>query len=159
MRAKSTTLPRPPAAASGSLKKVSRRDQIRPAIPFTGVKSKDIGRAVAQPAGGIYLTELCKARQTRALAAYRFDAKRVSAVSMPTLLLIGSDTASPHMKQAISSLQGSLPNPTLTVLEGQQHNAMDTARRQLAEAVTNFLLGTTDRPLRGSNWAVTNAAG
>jgi len=90
-------------------------------------------------------------RQMRALAAYRFDAKRVSAVRMPTLLLTGSDTASPHVKQAIGSLRGSLPNPTLVVLEGQQHNAMDTARRQLAEAVTNFLLGTTDGPQRGSN--------
>ena len=83
-------------------------------------------------------------RQMRALAAYRFDAKRMSSVRMPTLLLTGSDTASPHLKQAISSLQASLPNPTLLVLEGQQHNAMDSARQKLAEALTNFLLGTPD---------------
>lgn len=81
-------------------------------------------------------------RQMRVLAAYRFDAKRLSAVGMPTLLLTGSDTASPHVKQAISSLQASLPNRTLVVLEGQQHNAMDSAREQLAQAVTNFLLAT-----------------
>jgi pimeloyl-ACP methyl ester carboxylesterase len=83
-------------------------------------------------------------RQMRALAAYRFDAKRMSSVRMPTLLLTGSDTASPHLKQAISSLQASLPNPTLLVLEGQQHNAIDSARQKLAEALTNFLLGTPD---------------
>jgi hypothetical protein len=44
-------------------------------------------------------------------------------------------------------LLGSLPNPTVVVLEGQQHNAMDTAREKLAHALMNFLLGTTDRHL------------
>jgi pimeloyl-ACP methyl ester carboxylesterase len=83
-------------------------------------------------------------RQMRELAAYRFDAKRMSTVNMPTLLITGSATASPHVKQAISSLRASLPNPTLAVLEGQQHNAMDSAREILAEVVVNFLLDTTD---------------
>jgi len=83
-------------------------------------------------------------REMRALAAYRFDAKRMSTVNMPTLLVTGSDTASPQLKQAIRSLQASLPNPTLVVLEGQQHNAMDSGREKLAEAIINFLLGTTD---------------
>jgi hypothetical protein len=44
------------------------------------------------------------------------------------------------LKQAIDSLQASLPNPTLVVLEGQQHNAMDSARQKLAEAIVSFLL-------------------
>ena len=86
-------------------------------------------------------------REMRALAAYRFDAKRMSTVSTPTLLVTGADTASPQLKEAISSLQASLARPTLAVLEGQQHNAMDTGRQLLAEAVTKFLLDTGDRPL------------
>ena len=80
-------------------------------------------------------------RQLRALAAYRFDVMRMRTVSMPTLLVTGSDTASPQLKQAISSLQSSLPNPTLVVLEGQQHNAMDSGRQKLAEEIVTFLLG------------------
>jgi len=84
-------------------------------------------------------------RQIRALAGYRFDAERMRNVRMPTLLLIGSDTTSPYLKQAISSLQTSLPNPTRVVLEGQQHNAMDSAREALANAIISFLLGTTGR--------------
>jgi len=55
-------------------------------------------------------------------------------------LVTGSDTASPQLRQAIESLQASLPNPTLVVLEGQQHNAMDSARQKLAEAIMSFLL-------------------
>jgi pimeloyl-ACP methyl ester carboxylesterase len=84
-------------------------------------------------------------RQMHALAAYKFDAKRVSAVRQPTLLLTGGETSSPYIKQGIDSLQTSLPHATRVVLEGQQHNAMDSGRDVLAEAITTFLLGTEDR--------------
>jgi pimeloyl-ACP methyl ester carboxylesterase len=80
-------------------------------------------------------------RQMRALAAYRFDPWRMSAIKVPTLLLTGSKSTSPSLKRASRSLQASLPNSTLMVLEGQQHNAMDSGREQLAQAITRFLLG------------------
>jgi pimeloyl-ACP methyl ester carboxylesterase len=66
----------------------------------------------------------------------------MSTVRMPTLLVRGSETPSPELRQAIESLRTSLPNPTVLVLEGQQHNAMDSAREKLAGAVQAFLLGT-----------------
>ena len=78
----------------------------------------------------------------------KFDSKRMNTVNIPTLLLIGSETASPHIRQAISSLQAALPNPTLVVLKGQQHNAMDTSRDMLATAIITFLLGTPDQVTR-----------
>ena len=81
-------------------------------------------------------------RQMHALAAYRFDAARMSTVHQPTLLLLGGDTTSPYLKQAINSLQTSLPNATRVVLKGQQHNAMETSRDMLAAAIVTFLLGT-----------------
>ena len=84
-------------------------------------------------------------RQVRALAAYRFDPKRMSTLNVPTLLLTGSETASPQLKQAISGLLNSLPNRSLFVFEGQQHNAMDTVPQQFAEAVGSFLLSTAGR--------------
>jgi pimeloyl-ACP methyl ester carboxylesterase len=34
----------------------------------------------------------------------------------------------------------SLPNRSLIVFEGQEHNAMDTIPQQFADAVANFLL-------------------
>ena len=79
-------------------------------------------------------------RQMRALASYRFDPARMSLVKMPTLLLLGSDTSSPHLKQATRSLEASLPDATLVVLEGQEHNAMDSGRETLAEVLVEFLL-------------------
>jgi pimeloyl-ACP methyl ester carboxylesterase len=80
-------------------------------------------------------------RQARVLDGYRFDPSRVSKLKIPTLLLTGSETASPQLKKAISGLLDSLPNRTLIVFQGQQHNAMDTVPQQFADAVGTFLLG------------------
>jgi pimeloyl-ACP methyl ester carboxylesterase len=80
-------------------------------------------------------------REIRALSKYRFDAKRMKTLEVPTLLLAGSKTASPQLKQAINSLRDTLPKRTLVVFEGQEHNAMDKIPQQFAETVTNFLRG------------------
>jgi predicted Zn-dependent protease with MMP-like domain len=53
---------------------------------------------------------------------------------------------SPQLKGAIDGLLAALPNRSLKVFEGQQHNAMDAVPQQFAEAVSNFLLGTKTRP-------------
>jgi len=83
-------------------------------------------------------------RQIRALAAYRFDPKRMSTLRAPTLLLTGSKTQSAQLKLAIDGLMHSLPNRTLVVFEGQQHNAMDIIPQQFASVVTDFLLATKE---------------
>ena len=62
-------------------------------------------------------------------------------LEVPTLLLAGSKTASPQLKQAINSLKNTLPKRTVVVFEGQGHNAMDKIPREFAETVTNFLRG------------------
>jgi pimeloyl-ACP methyl ester carboxylesterase len=80
-------------------------------------------------------------REIRALSKYRFDAKRMRTLAVPTLLLTGSKTASPQLKQAINSLKDTLPKRTLVVFEGQEHNAMDKIPQQFAETVTRFLSG------------------
>jgi pimeloyl-ACP methyl ester carboxylesterase len=77
-------------------------------------------------------------RQMRAVSAYRFDADRMKSVRMPTLLLIGEETASPYAKQSIGALREALPRPTLVVLERQQHNAMNGGREVLANAIHRF---------------------
>jgi pimeloyl-ACP methyl ester carboxylesterase len=80
-------------------------------------------------------------REIRALSKYRFDAKRMRTLKTPTLLLAGSKTASPQLKQATSALMDTLPKQTLVVFEGQEHNAMDKIPQQFAGTVTNFLSG------------------
>ena len=78
-------------------------------------------------------------REIRALSKYRFDADRVRRLKTPTLLLTGSKTRSPQLKQAITSLMNTLPDRRLHVFEGEEHNAMDTVREQFAEVVIKFL--------------------
>jgi pimeloyl-ACP methyl ester carboxylesterase len=79
-------------------------------------------------------------REIRALAGYRFDAKRISTLKVPTLLLAGSKTASPQLGKALNGLMDALPNRSLIVFEGQEHNAMDNVPQEFADAVANFLL-------------------
>jgi pimeloyl-ACP methyl ester carboxylesterase len=78
-------------------------------------------------------------REIRALSKYRFDGKRMRKLETQTLVLAGSHTASPQLKQAVDSLMATLPNRTLFVFEGEGHNAMDTVPQQFAEVVMNFL--------------------
>ena len=89
---------------------------------------------------GLVVSVESQIRQIRALDEYRFDASRVNRLKVPTLVLTGSRTESPELKRAINVLMGCLPNPTLVVLEGQEHNAMDTVPQHFAETVISFLL-------------------
>ena len=79
-------------------------------------------------------------REIRALSKYRFNPRRIRKVRVPTLLLTGSKTSSPQLKQAITSLVNTLPKRSLVILEGEEHNAMDNIPKQFADHVTKFLL-------------------
>jgi len=81
-------------------------------------------------------------RQLRALDAYHFEPTRLGNLPIPTLLLTGGKTASPYLKRGIEGLMSALPNRRLIVLEGQEHNAMETSPEKFADTVSNFLLET-----------------
>jgi pimeloyl-ACP methyl ester carboxylesterase len=110
------------------------------------ISPSELARMKAQPSWPHRVADVGKQiREIRALDAYHFDAKRVSGLKIPTLLLTGNQTASPDLKQAISSLMDCLPNRSLIVFQGQEHNAMDTIPREFAETVTRFLLDTKSK--------------
>ena len=101
---------------------------------------EELARMKSRPTwAGLVATIAVQPRQMRALSAYRFDASRMKSLAMPTLLLLGTDTTSPYTKQSIAELRESLPKPTLVVLEGQAHNAMDGGRELLASAILKFI--------------------
>jgi pimeloyl-ACP methyl ester carboxylesterase len=105
------------------------------------ISPNEIAAMKAQPSWNARVARVdSQIREIRALSGYRFDARRMRKVKIPTLLLTGSKTASPQLKMAISGLMESLPNRTLIVFDGQEHNAMDTVPEKFAEAVMNFLL-------------------
>ncbi len=79
-------------------------------------------------------------REIRALSKYSFDEQRFTTLKTQALLLAGSNTRSPQLKQATELLKKTLPNWVLIEFEGQEHNAMDTIPREFAGVVTKFLL-------------------
>ena len=77
-------------------------------------------------------------RETQTVRGYAFDAGRAAGLRWPTLLLLGSESP-PFFRQAIEALHAALPRSEVTVLQGQHHNAMQTAPELFAEAVHRFL--------------------
>ena len=75
---------------------------------------------------GLLATVESSVGQDRALSQYRLDPVRARAMTVPTLLMAGSKTASPELKRSLDGLREALPRPTLRIFEGQEHNAMDT---------------------------------
>ncbi len=80
-------------------------------------------------------------RQDRALSENRLDAARLRTLTVPTLLLAGGSTTSAELKDSLDSLMDNLPQRTLHVFEGQEHNAMDAIPDEFATTLTSFLLG------------------
>jgi pimeloyl-ACP methyl ester carboxylesterase len=79
-------------------------------------------------------------REVRALIRYRFEPEKVKKLKIPTLLITGSRTASPQLKDAIQTLLKTLVHSTLFTIEGQEHNAMDNVPQEFTDAITKFLL-------------------
>jgi pimeloyl-ACP methyl ester carboxylesterase len=77
-------------------------------------------------------------RETRAVDDYRFDPARLAAVTVPTLLLTGSQTDA-HFAASTIRLAEALPGAQVVTLAGQGHVAMLAAPELLAADLLRFL--------------------
>lgn len=77
-------------------------------------------------------------RETQAVHHYVFDPERFAGLSIPTLLLLGSESP-PFFQQAIEALHAAIPGSEVVRLQGQHHNAMVTAPELFAETVHDFI--------------------
>jgi pimeloyl-ACP methyl ester carboxylesterase len=77
-------------------------------------------------------------REERANREYAFSPERFREVDLPTLFLLGGDSAEPF-RRACEAVQASLANCRVVVIEGQRHNAMDTATGRFTTEVLAFL--------------------
>ncbi len=77
-------------------------------------------------------------REERANREYAFSPERFREVDVPTLFLLGGDSPEPFVK-ASEAVHDALPNCQVVVLEGQRHNAMDTATERFTTEVLSFL--------------------
>lgn len=76
-------------------------------------------------------------RELQADVEYVFDAKRFSGLTIPTLLLSGGESL-PFLKEATKKLDNALPNSKIAILEGQEHDAAQTAPDLFADEVIKF---------------------
>jgi len=105
------------------------------------ISADEVAAMKARPSwAGLLATVETSVRQDRALSQYRFDPARARTITVPTLLMAGSRTASPEVKQSIDSLRQTLPHHTLRIFEGQEHNAMDAIPQEFAATLSSFLL-------------------
>ena len=79
-------------------------------------------------------------REVRADQSYVFRPERWATFETPTLLLLGGDSP-PFFGAATQAVKAALPEPTLAVLPGQQHAAMDTAPELFVSEVLAFAAG------------------
>ena len=78
-------------------------------------------------------------REARGDEHYRVDSERLRKVTVPTLLLTGSETP-PEYRKGIDQLKVALPNSELRILEGHGHAGILTAAGLVAEEVKAFVL-------------------
>ena len=108
---------------------------------IVSISADEIAAMKARPSwAGLLATVETSVRQDRALSQYRFDPVRARTITVPTLLMAGSKTASPELKRSMESLREALPHHTLRIFEGQEHNAMDTIPEEFASTLSSFLL-------------------
>ena len=77
-------------------------------------------------------------REVRAVSSLAFTPAHLGKISTRTLLLLGSDSP-PRFGIAINAIAKGLPNARIELLQGQKHQAMDTAPTMFVGAVRRFL--------------------
>lgn len=77
-------------------------------------------------------------RELRALNAYRFDPSRFASLTVPTVLLSGSESP-PLFATVVATHHEGLPHSRIVTIPGQPHEAMTTAPYLFVETVVEFL--------------------
>jgi pimeloyl-ACP methyl ester carboxylesterase len=100
----------------------------------------DLERFKAQPAWAARVAAAhTLPREFRAMERYQFAPHRFIRFSIPTLLLLGGN--SPQVfKSGIEIVAAALPGSRTTILQGQQHNAMDTAPDLFVRTIVEFFV-------------------
>jgi len=81
---------------------------------------------------------------------YRFDAARFAEMTIPTLLLTGSES-SPPFRDATNLVHEALPNSRIVIFEGHGHVATLTATDRFIDEVISFINNNEDREYKGGH--------
>ncbi len=79
-------------------------------------------------------------REIRAVGGFIFDAERYRAITVPTVLLAGSESP-PELRRGVELVQGAVSDALVVVMDGVDHEAVTTGPEILVAAVVSALLG------------------
>jgi pimeloyl-ACP methyl ester carboxylesterase len=103
------------------------------------VTEEDLGAMREQPTWPARLTAVHTiTREVRAFFGDTFDPARAGRITVPVLLLVGSDTPD-ELRDDPETLAAALPDSRIAVLEGQQHLADVLAPELFARRLLDFL--------------------
>ena len=109
-----------------------------PGIPVTPSGRGTRPEAAGSRSPGRVAAAHTLAREERATTAFRFHPTRYTSLSVPTLLLTG--TESPEvLRTSTQVVADALPDARVEVFDGHGHTAMDSAPHLFADAVVRFL--------------------
>lgn len=118
-----------------------RREEVVIALlgDLAGVTADQLERMQADPSWpGRIAAAHTVVRETRAEERYRFDPARFAALTVPTLLLAGTESP-PQLAAATALLADALPGARVTTMAGQGHVAMLTAPQLFVSELLSFL--------------------
>jgi pimeloyl-ACP methyl ester carboxylesterase len=78
-------------------------------------------------------------RESRVVNTYRDWSQKLGNCKIPTTAFLGSETASPELREGSLFVSSSIPGCRLKMLQGQGHNAMLDAPQPFADAVIEVL--------------------
>ncbi|MGA2809576.1 MAG: alpha/beta hydrolase [Terracidiphilus sp.] len=78
-------------------------------------------------------------RELKAMDGLAGDVDEYVAITCPTLLLLGTESADHPFRHAISALSQTLPDVRIASLAGQSHMAMRSAQSLLAQQISDFV--------------------
>ena len=109
---------------------------------FAGFTDEQVEGIRAQPSwpARIEAAGLYGGREARVENDYRFDPERMSKMDRPVLLLLGSESPS-DVRAAVDSVDATLPDSRIAILEGQGHFAHLMEPQLLAREIVGFITG------------------
>jgi pimeloyl-ACP methyl ester carboxylesterase len=107
---------------------------------IVGLSDQQIEHLRSQPAWTNRIAAARTVPRELRLPRDAFTAEQASSVSVPTLVLVGSDTPPPYRESA-RAVAAALPGAEAVVLEGQGHGAEMFAPETVAREVVAFLYG------------------
>ena len=107
-------------------------------VEVVGVSERELGAMRADPSWAARVAAVHTVPREFADGDYVLDPRRISGLTMPVLMLTGSETLG-ALRTSTDRIDSALPNSRVQVMEGQGHVAVTSAPDLFTQLVVDFL--------------------